>query len=295
MISKAKSCPGGTALFNYVVNDKKGYELLRNDLSGSTPKELFSDMMIFQQQNLRCVNNTISIVLSPTVDDGKKLSINQLKTLTQDFLIKMDLDPNSNQFIAFVHDEKEHKHVHILLNRVNKDGSLINDSFISKKAQKAAHDVAKLHQLTSAKDIRDLKENKAKISNSNIKKEINNIHLKVLKMRPQNLKEYQEEMCKAGVQVLPTINKQGNIQGYRFLHETSGINLKASEVDRNLKLNEIFKNEYQSPDKKLNGELSLHDWKFVHEKIASISSFSTSTGSIDEENDLKKKRKLFKR
>ena len=38
MISKAKSCPGGTALFNYVINDLKGYELLRNGLSGITTK-----------------------------------------------------------------------------------------------------------------------------------------------------------------------------------------------------------------------------------------------------------------
>jgi hypothetical protein len=252
-------------------------------------------MMVFQQQNLRCINNTISIVLSPTVEDGKKISLSQLKKLTEDFLVKMELDPKSNQFIAFVHDEKEHKHVHILLNRVNKNGTLINDSFISKKAQTAAHDVAILHQLTSAKDIRDLKKYEAKISNSNVKKEISNVHLKVLKIRPQNLKEYQLEMSKAGIQVLPTINKQGNIQGYRFLHEASGVNLKASEVDRNLKLNELFKNEYMPSLEKTPSPESLQDWKIDNEKLATIISGSTNASSTDDEDNLKKKRKLFKR
>ena len=106
MISKAKACPGGTALFLYVVNEKKGYELFRNGLSGETPKDLYSEMAIIQRQNLRCKNNTISIVLSPTIKDGQSISDEKLKQLTQDFLTKMDLDPLRNQFIAYVAHRK---------------------------------------------------------------------------------------------------------------------------------------------------------------------------------------------
>lgn len=47
-------------------------------------------------------------------------------------------------------------------------------------------------------------------------------------------------MHERGIEVKPYINKQGNIQGYRFVHLFSGTDLKASEVDRNLKLNELF-------------------------------------------------------
>ena len=32
MIGKAKSCVGGFSLFNYVIDDEKGIELLRNNL-----------------------------------------------------------------------------------------------------------------------------------------------------------------------------------------------------------------------------------------------------------------------
>ena len=163
MISKAKSCPGGTALFNYVINDLKGYELLRNGLSGITPKELYSDMSIIQKQNLRCSNNTISIVLSPTIEDGSRMTSDQLKELTAGFLKELELDPGASQFIAFVHTEKEHKHVHILLNRVKQDGTLINDSFISKKAQAAAHRIALAQGLNSAKDLKEAKEQERKM------------------------------------------------------------------------------------------------------------------------------------
>jgi len=240
MIGKAKSCPGGTALFNYVVNDKKGYELMRNYLSGITPKEMFANMAIIQNQNLRCTNNTISVVLSPTINDSSKLTDEQLKKLTEDFLEQMKLNPKTNQYIAFVHTEKEHKHVHILLNRVNFDGSIINDSFISNDAQKAAHEIALKNNLTSARNIKDEKEQKQKNENKAIIKEIRNANYRVLASKPKNLEDYIHKMKNYGIEVKPTINKQGNIQGFRFIHEATGTSLKASQVDRNLKLNKLF-------------------------------------------------------
>lgn len=295
MISKAKSCPGGTALFNYVVNEAKGYELLRNDISGITPKEMYSDMKVFQQQNLRCVNNTISMVLSPTIADGKRMTNEDLKALTQDFLKAMDIDPKSHQFIAFVHDEKDHKHIHILLNRVQKDGKLIKDSFISKKAQTAAHETAKMHNLTSAKDIRNQNEAKSKLAHTNIKKEIKSSHFKALSYRPKNLKEYQNQMSKMGIQVLATINKQGKVQGFRFLHEESGVNLKASEVDGNLKMNELFKNEELDYHKATHAPEQIQDMKINTDKLASILTGLSIAITPDVDDELPKKKKSFRR
>lgn len=295
MVSKAKSCPGGTALFNYVVNEAKGYDLLRNDISGVTPKEMYSDMMVFQQQNLRCVNNTISMVLSPTIADGQKITNEELKELTQDFLKLMNLNPKSNQFIAFVHDEKDHKHIHILLNRVKKDGTLINDSFISKKAQTAAHEVAKAHNLTSAKEIKEQNESKAKLAHTDIKKVIKSSHFKALATEPANLKEYQNEMSKRGVQVLPTINKQGKIQGFRFLHEASGVNLKASEVDRNLKINELLKNERIDFNKVEYATEQMQNIKINNEKLKSILTGLSIEIAPDVDDELPKRKKSFRR
>lgn len=297
MISKAKACPGGTALFNYVVNDKKGYELLRNNLSGITPKELYSDMTIFQQQNLRCTNNTISIVLSPTVADGTKMSTEQLKTLSEDLLKEMGLDPKSNQFIAFVHTEKDHKHIHILMNRVQMDGTLIDDSHISKKAQRAAHKVALEHGWTSAKDILEAKELKREYSNLHVKKEIKEAHFKALTTRPNSLHSYQKEMSKLGVIVLPTINKQGHIQGFRFIHESTGTNLKASEVDRNLKLNELFSNENSIKLTPQADILPLHEWKLNHAVLETFSAIINSniTPEYEQDENIKKKRRGIKR
>ena len=296
MISKAKSCTGGTALFNYVVNENKGYELLRNNISGITPKEMYSDFSILQQQNLRCKNNTISMVVSPTINDSIKRTNEQLKTLTKDFLKEMDLDPKTNQFIAFVHTEKEHKHVHIILNRVKQDGTLIKDSFISKKAQFVAHEMALKHGFTSAKELKKVKEQERKLFYKEVRNLIKKSHYLVLKEKPENLKIYQNKMLEHGIKVNPTINKQGNIQGFRFLHEASGADLKASEVDRNLKLNQLFSIEKLSNKSEVNELVISQDYNLnnslFNEVISQLSVIYGENTNDDLKQEKKRKRNV---
>jgi len=295
MIGKASACPGGTALFNYVINDKKGYELTRNGISGSTPKELYENMNIIQKQNSKCSNNTISIVLSPTVEDGKKLSDTELLAITKDFLAELDLDPNTEQYIAFVHDEKEHKHVHLLLNRVQENGKLIQDNFIGKRAQHAAHRVALKNGITSARELKHKNESKNTVLNKDVKQRIKTAHLDVLKQNPKNLNDYKRFLLLKSIELIPTINKQGKIQGFRFLDFTTGTNLKASEIDRNLKLNELFLNKNEH-------KISHNDILAISSNAYNVSIFSNSSASTiqicnDDNENLKKrkKKKNFKR
>ena len=295
MIGKASACPGGTALFNYVINDKKGYELTRNGLSGTTPKELYDDMNIIQKQNSRCNNNTISIVISPTVHDGKKLSDTELKAITEAFLTELDLDPKKQQYLAFVHTEKDHKHIHMLLNRVQENGKLIQDNFIGKRAQHAAHRVAIKYGMISARELKYENESKRAALNKNIKQFIKTAHLDVLKQNPKNLNDYKRLLLLKSIELIPTVNKQGQIQGYRYLDFATGTNLKASEVDRNLKLIELFSNQ---PGHKFNNdEIATTSSKTGNTSNFLDSSIPTIQVTNDDDENLKKrkKKKGFKR
>ncbi|WP_300979267.1 relaxase/mobilization nuclease domain-containing protein [Flavobacterium sp.] len=295
MIGKASACPGGTALFNYVISDKKGYELTRNGLSGTTPKELYDDMNIIQKQNSRCNNNTISIVISPSVHDGKKLSDTELKAITEAFLTELDLDPKKQQYLAFVHTEKDHKHIHVLLNRVQENGKLIQDNFIGKRAQHAAHRVAIKYGMISARELKYENESKRAALNKNIKQFIKTAHLDVLKQNPKNLNDYKRLLLLKSIELIPTVNKQGQIQGYRYLDFATGTNLKASEVDRNLKLNELFSNQ---PGHKFNNdEIATTSSKTGNTSNFLDSSISTIQVTNDDGENLKKrkKKKGFKR
>ncbi|MDR0227478.1 MAG: relaxase/mobilization nuclease domain-containing protein [Flavobacteriaceae bacterium] len=276
MIAKAKTCIGGTALFNYVINPNKGYELVRNNLSGETPKDMFQTMQILQNQNSRCKNNTISVVISPTIEDSKKMTDKDLNNLVNDFLIGLKLDPKHAQYIAYIHTEKEHKHVHILANRIDENGKALKDNYIGFQAQRIAHEIALKYGWTSIRQENENKKEQMKANEKQVAEMIKEAHYLVLKEHPKSLQRYIDMMRMHQIEVKPSINKQGNIQGYRFIHLPTGTNLKASEVDRNLKLNELFENNTPKRSDGLFHAVLLKD----QDKPISFENWSTNTVSL---------------
>ncbi len=315
MIGKAKSCIGGFSLFNYVVDDEKGIEILRNNLCGETPIELFQEMKILQNLNQKATNKLISLVLSPHVNDGENLSKKQLENITKEFLKELNIDTEKSQFIAFLHTEKRHRHIHILLNRVDENGKLFQDHHIGKKAQWSAHRVAEKNRLISAKQIRidKIKDVETiKMDSKNLRKEIYQKHLKVMESTSITMEKYLAEMLKKNIKFIPTINKQGELQGFRVRDMENQGEMKASEVHRNMGLKILldsglfFKDENFSLNNtmqklnQVNSQKFEKDWSNAEKKNNSFSSsniFAPSPCIVDHtEDELKRKRKkLFKR
>lgn len=310
MIGKAKSCVGGFSLFNYVIDDDKGIELLRNNLCGETPIELFREMQIIQSLNQKAANKLISMVLSPHIEDGEKLTLKQLENLTKEFLKELEINLENSQFIAFLHTEKRHRHIHILFNRVDEHGRLLKDNHIGKKAQWAAHRVAEKNGLISAKQIRidKIKEAESiKTDSKNLRKEIYQKHLDTMAAIPKTMEKYLSEMMKQGVKFLPTINKQGNLQGFRIRDMETQTEMKASEVHRNMGLKNLLDSGMFFQDKNFNLSNAMQESnQFSIQKVQEESIiaekrnnnfptnniFAFSPNIVDHtEDELKKKRK----
>ncbi|MEC4116672.1 relaxase/mobilization nuclease domain-containing protein [Myroides phaeus] len=304
MIAKAKSCIGGTALFNYVIDSRKGYELLRNNLSGKTPKDMFQTMQILQNQNSRCKNNTISAVISPTIADSQKMSDRDLRVLAVEFLLGLQIDPTKAQYIAFVHTEKEHKHIHIIANRIDENGKALKDNYIGFESQRVAHEIALKYGWTSIRQENKNKKQRANNTNLIAKNAIKTAHREVLRQKPKDLQQYIRLMRIKQIEVKPTINKQGNIQGYRFIHLPTNTNLKASEIDRNMKLNDLFKNTRSTESKDEEGKLftnqessepQMQNWKTDVSVLFSMLSVLQFGGNNEDDEQKKRKRRTLKR
>ena len=262
MIGMAKSCIGGFSLFNYVIDDQKGIEILRNNLCGETPIELFQEMKILQNLNQNATNKLISMVLSPYIDDGEKLSKKQLQNLTKEFLKELEIDTNQSQFIAFMHTEKRHRHIHILLNRVDEKGKLLKDHHIGKKAQWSAHRVAEKNELVSAKQMRIDKiraSESFEFDSKNLRKEMFRKHLNVMATKPNTMEKYLSEMLKKEIKFIPTINKQGDLQGFRVRDMESQTEMKASDVHRNMGLKKLLDSGLFFQDDNFNLSNPMHE------------------------------------
>ena len=256
MIGKGHSIASTGASIDYGWNQEKEAEVVYKDhLAGETPKEITEEFKIIQSQNERCIQNTLSFILSPTVKDGKEMSKAQLKEITNRFLKEMEL--KNRQAIAFVHRDKAHAHVHVYVNRIGFDGKAYNDSFIGKRSQIAADNVAKELRLTRVRDVQNEKLQELKWQRLAIR----NINNKVLETRPKSLDEYINKMKACNVQVIPSINKSNQLQGFRF--EYKGANLKGSEVHRSMTggklIAEISQNKSFSKLKEVPNTLKLMD------------------------------------
>ena len=255
MIGKGKSIAHTSASMNYGWNQEKDAEVvLKEQLYGNTPNEITQEFKLLQDLNHNCTKNTLSFIISPTIDDGKDLNSKELNKITKEFIKQMNLQ--DRQAIAFVHKDKEHKHIHLYVNRIDFKGQAYNDSFIGKRSQQAAEKVAERLHLTTVKQIQFEKD----FQQREIRQEIKRRHdLAIKQFEPKNFDDYIKAMAANKVKVIPSINKQDKLQGFRF--EFQGHNLKGSEVDRKMSLanlgREINKNSYNQFIKPKTNTVSL--------------------------------------
>ena len=228
MIGKGKSISHTRASMAYGWNQEKNAEVVfRQHLVGDNPMEISREFRLIQEQNINCRKNTLSFVLSPTVEDGKKLQKAELQKICAAFMEKMNL--GERQAIAFVHRDKQHLHIHLYVNRIDFNGTAYNDSFIGKRSQQAAEKVAEQHGLTTVRHLQIEKDFNLK----DIRAEIKRRHdITMNNFKPRNFDQYIKAMESNGVKVIPSINKGNKLQGFRF--EFDGCNLKGSEIHRSM-------------------------------------------------------------
>lgn len=235
MIGKGKSISHTKASMSYGWDQEKDAEIvLKEFLYGDSPSEITKEFKILQDQNYNCTKNTLSFIISPTIEDGKRLETNDLKEITARFIQEMKL--GERQSIAFVHKDKEHKHIHLYVNRIDFRGVAFNDSFIGKRSQLAAEKVAEQMGLTTVKQVQFEKEFNLREIRSEIKRRHD---LTMKQFKPRSFDDYVKTMQVNGVKVISTINNQNKLQGFRF--EFNGHNLKGSEIHRNMSVGNIGK------------------------------------------------------
>ncbi|SFN25225.1 relaxase/mobilization nuclease domain-containing protein [Salegentibacter flavus] len=228
MIGKGKSISHTRASMSYGWNQEKDAKIVYSqNIIGETPKEVAEEFRFIQELNQNCEKNTLSFVISPTIDDGKYLQKKDLSKICEDFMKEMNL--KDRQAIAFVHQDKSHKHIHLYVNRIDFQGQAYKDSFIGKRSQQAAEKVAEKMQLTTVKQVQWEKEHNLLAIRTEIKRRHD---LTIRQFKPRTFPAYIKAMETNGVKVIPSINKANKLQGFRF--EFDNYNLKGSEIHRSM-------------------------------------------------------------
>lgn len=270
MVSKATATRGSAQAIDYMLNDKgQAEEIDRNLIMGRNGDEILSEFREVQSMNSKCINNTYSIVLSPS--NERDFANNELRELGREHLKNLGFDLEKTQYIMSVHKSTDQPHVHIIANRIDINGNAHKDNYIGYRAQHSAEKIAKERGLTTAREIQQGKalsfEPNVKMVRRDIKQAFE------ASKNAKTYSEFKQSMQANGVKVVDVFNKGNQLQGFRYIHERTGINLKASEVGKEFGAKDLAKKgiDFKMP-------IDINIQKFMVRKVVEIAKDTISRG-----------------
>ena len=276
MIAKAKSIPHGAAMTNYATkHNRADIVLTRNFDEGLTPLAMWGAMETIHQKyapkfrRKPVTNPTLRMEASPSLDETKGWTLNDWYEYALRFLEEFQKDVQAKegkkkgkgkfnldraQIFACLHFDAKSgiPHLHILINRIDLDGNLMNDSFIGDSAVKAAHAINIERGWELPEDIHEAHE-----------KEITETCYDILRgMSRYDWDSYKHALESRGYKVHEQRDKQGVLHGYTVLRGNSR-----------------FKSSILGKSRSLTVPKLEATWKKLHPVAPSVMKPSSSVGT----------------
>lgn len=248
MIAKARSISHGSAMTNYATkHNRADIVLTRNLGEGLTPLAMWGAMETIHQKyepkfrRKPVTKQTLRMEVSPSLEETKGWTLNDWYDYAIRFLDEFKKEVQAKEgkkkgkgkfnldraqiFTCLHFDAKSGiPHLHILINRIDLDGNLMNDSFIGDSAVKAAHAINVERGWELPEDIHEAHE-----------KEITEVCYDILRgMSSYDWDSYKRGLESRGYKVHEQRDKQGVLHGYTVLRGNSRFKSSTLGKSRNL-------------------------------------------------------------
>ena len=233
MIAKIVQGRGFKGVINYVL-DKDKARLLYSEGIRTKDKESIIHNFIAQSQMNPISKSVAHISLNFSAQDKERLTDAAMAGIAVEYMKKMGYD--NTQYVIVGHYDREHPHVHLVINRIDNDGKRISDKNEKLRSTKVCMELTKKYGLYIAPDKENVKRHRLKEPDKT-KYEIYDT-LKASIPKCKNWKELTEALKKQGITI--NFKYKGNtneIQGVRF--EKNGYVLNGSKIDRQFSYSKI--------------------------------------------------------
>ena len=256
MIAKIMKGSGFKGVINYILDPKKGTELI--DSSGVRTDSISHIAQSFIDQtelNPRVGKVVGHISLSFSVQDSSKLSNEFMIQTAHEYMEKMGI--KDTQYIIGRHFDKEHPHVHIALNRIDNNGKTISDCNDRFKSEKICKELTTKYGLYFADGKEKVKEHRLKEPDKT-KYEIYQA-LKTEIARCRVWKNLLTHLKKQDIDV--RFKYKGNSQEVQgIIFEKNGYHFNGSKVDRSFSYSKIdfaLQQNNREHEQQMQGTLNL--------------------------------------
>lgn len=248
MIAKARSISHGSAMTNYATKHNRADMVLTRNLGeGLTPLAMWGAMETIHQKyepkfrRKPVTKPTLRMEVSPSLEETKGWPLKDWYDYAIRFLEEFKKEVQAKegkkrgkgkfnldraQIFACLHFDAKSgiPHLHILINRIDLDGNLMNDSFIGDSAVKAAHAINVERGWELPEEIHKAHE-----------KEITEACYNILRGMPNyDWSSYKHCIESHGYKVHEQRDKQGILHGYTILRGNSRFKSSTLGKGRNL-------------------------------------------------------------
>lgn len=202
-------------LINYVNDPRKKASLVAasSGVNLSNNQTMADSFIMLAELSLRTKKPVAHFILAFSPHDTMRINNHMLERLVCDYLKRMGYA--DNQFVAFRHYDKEHPHVHIVVNRVNFKGKCTKDSHEKDKNIKVCKDLTRGYGLYMASGKEAVKEKRLR-SMDVVRYQMMHCVIESLQMA-RTWKEFEQELAKVGVRLRFRYNTQTNgVEGISF-------------------------------------------------------------------------------
>ena len=265
MIAKIVQGRGFKGVVNYVL-DKDKAQLLYSDGIRIKDRESIIRSFVAQSQMNPISKPVAHISLNFSAQDKAKLTDAAMVGIAVEYMKKMGYD--NTQYIIVGHNDREHPHIHLVINRIDNTGKRITDKNEKFRSTKICMELTKKYGLYIAPDKENVKRHRLKEPDKTKYEIYDSIKAAVPKCK--NWEELTEALKKQRIKTDFRYNGSTNkIQGIRF--EKNGYTFNGSQIDRSCSYSKI---DFRL---KQNSYEYIHSYKqeytpnisFVHESVVS--------------------------
>ncbi len=226
MKAKITRGKGFKGLLSYALG-KEGSEVICGTVVGETVSDYASEFGIVRRLREDVMRPVWHASLA--LPSGERATPEEWRALSNMFLVRMDFDPDAAQWIAVRHHDRDHDHIHIIMNRIQCDGSLwlgrrdvfraieatqqIEDEF---HLQKTPGFQKKSHYSPTSSERRMM----ARTGERSVKSTVAATITKILKSGALSRATFEEACRKEGIEPRANLSKTtGKMSGYSFSYE----------------------------------------------------------------------------
>ena len=216
--------------------------------------------------------------------------MSELMRIVHLFAKRMGLD--NHQWVAVTHKDTDNRHIHIIANRISRDGEVYDTTFVSNRAARVVEEISREKGLTIAKEVkaeRKHQKTKANPTREQTKKEVQQICYTLLdKYMGSGISGHSMflyELNKNGITLERMKNKQNKVYGLKFSYGEH--TFKASEIGREFGYRSLQKNfeatnqeEYKNPHQTIQDPTEKNEQPNVDYQLV-----PKSRSSISRDND----------